>query len=150
MTRLFLSFQEGYGIGDDEYSLAFDGCRQLMWHNALSESQNTSVECWQPGNSFKFNFFFFWIWSSRINDKRMELHDQQWKLIWSKRNYCFCKNVLRWLIWTYLIICIAIIGEWSRDRISWDQNWHFSNFCKIDQEIEKAQGGHYFRLISLT
>ena len=44
-------FQEGYGIGDDEFSLAFDGCRQLMWHNALSESQMADVECWQPGNA---------------------------------------------------------------------------------------------------
>ena len=31
--------QEGYGIGDDEHSIAFDGCRQLMWHHAVSESQ---------------------------------------------------------------------------------------------------------------
>ncbi len=33
-----------------------------------------------------------------------------------------------------------IKGEWSRDKIPWDQNWHFSTFCKIDQEIEKAPG----------
>ena len=36
---IFLNKQEGYGIGDDEYSIAFDGCRQLMWHHAMSESQ---------------------------------------------------------------------------------------------------------------
>ncbi len=41
-------------------------------------------------------------------------------------------------------------GEWSRDQISWDQNWHFSTVCKIDQEIERALGGHYFRLFSQT
>ena len=35
--------QEGYGIGDDEYSMAFDGCRQLMWHHAMSESQEVFV-----------------------------------------------------------------------------------------------------------
>ena len=51
-----ITFQEGYGIGDDEYSLAFDGCRQLMWHNALSESQNSSVACWQPGNHLDSSF----------------------------------------------------------------------------------------------
>lgn len=28
--------QEGYGIGDDQYSIAFDGCRRLIWHNAKS------------------------------------------------------------------------------------------------------------------
>ena len=27
---------EGYGIGDDEYSLSYDGCRQLIWFNASS------------------------------------------------------------------------------------------------------------------
>ncbi|RWS16721.1 RING finger and SPRY domain-containing protein 1-like protein [Dinothrombium tinctorium] len=27
---------EGYGIGDDEYSLAYDGCRQMIWYNACS------------------------------------------------------------------------------------------------------------------
>ncbi|KAL1131126.1 hypothetical protein AAG570_012363 [Ranatra chinensis] len=29
---------EGYGIGDDEYSVAYDGCRELLWHNARSQS----------------------------------------------------------------------------------------------------------------
>merc|ERR1719273_160422 len=41
---------EGYGIGDDEYSLAIDGCRQLMWHKAQSESQNEFEHCWKPGD----------------------------------------------------------------------------------------------------
>lgn len=27
---------EGYGIGDDEYSISYDGCRQLIWFNASS------------------------------------------------------------------------------------------------------------------
>ncbi|XP_059477899.1 RING finger and SPRY domain-containing protein 1-like [Neocloeon triangulifer] len=39
---------EGYGIGDDEYSLAYDGCRQLFWHNARCEAQ--SRQCWRPGD----------------------------------------------------------------------------------------------------
>lgn len=39
---------EGYGIGDDEYSLAYDGCRQLVWHNAWSESHG--LPCWHPGD----------------------------------------------------------------------------------------------------
>ena len=39
--------QEGYGIGDDEYSLAYDGCRQLIWHNAHSEPH--LQPCWKPG-----------------------------------------------------------------------------------------------------
>merc|ERR1712018_998163 len=41
---------EGYGIGDDEYSIAFDGCRQLMWHHAMSESQEKNTRCWRPGD----------------------------------------------------------------------------------------------------
>ncbi|EEC10590.1 RING finger and SPRY domain-containing protein, putative, partial [Ixodes scapularis] len=40
--------QEGYGIGDDEFSIAYDGCRQLIWHNALS--QGHSHPCWKPGD----------------------------------------------------------------------------------------------------
>lgn len=40
--------QEGYGIGDDEYSVAYDGCRQVMWHAALSEPMETP--CWKPGD----------------------------------------------------------------------------------------------------
>uniref|UniRef100_A0A914XQS2 B30.2/SPRY domain-containing protein n=1 Tax=Plectus sambesii TaxID=2011161 RepID=A0A914XQS2_9BILA len=39
---------EGYGIGDDEFSVAYDGCRQLVWHNASSEQH--SHESWQPGD----------------------------------------------------------------------------------------------------
>ncbi|KAK9739419.1 SPRY domain [Popillia japonica] len=30
---------EGYGIGDDKFSLAYDGCRRLIWYNAKSEPQ---------------------------------------------------------------------------------------------------------------
>lgn len=39
--------QEGYGIGDDEYSLAYDGCRQLIWCNASSFPQKQKA--WKPG-----------------------------------------------------------------------------------------------------
>ena len=40
--------QEGYGIGDDEFSVAYDGCRQLFWHNAESESHGHPS--WKPGD----------------------------------------------------------------------------------------------------
>ncbi|KJH51112.1 SPRY domain protein [Dictyocaulus viviparus] len=39
---------EGYGIGDDEYSVAYDGCRQLLWHNASSTRHEH--EPWCPGD----------------------------------------------------------------------------------------------------
>ncbi|KDR02356.1 RING finger and SPRY domain-containing protein 1 [Zootermopsis nevadensis] len=40
--------QEGYGIGDDEFSLAYDGCRRLIWYNARNEAQ--SRQSWHPGD----------------------------------------------------------------------------------------------------
>lgn len=40
---------EGYGIGDDEYSLAYDGCRRLIWYNAKSE-RNHDRPCWKAGD----------------------------------------------------------------------------------------------------
>lgn len=40
--------QDGCGIGDDQYSLAYDGCRKLIWHNARSEAQNKRG--WVPGD----------------------------------------------------------------------------------------------------
>lgn len=40
---------EGYGVGDDEYSLAYDGCRQLIWHNAKSQSH--SHRPWTAGDT---------------------------------------------------------------------------------------------------
>lgn len=43
----FLS-QEGYGIGDDIYSISFDGCRRLIWYNAKSMAHNLSA--WQSGS----------------------------------------------------------------------------------------------------
>ncbi|XP_064640235.1 RING finger and SPRY domain-containing protein 1-like [Lineus longissimus] len=43
----FLNY-EGYGIGDDEFSIAYDGCRQLIWHNAHSEAH--LHPCWKPGD----------------------------------------------------------------------------------------------------
>ncbi|XP_054165300.1 RING finger and SPRY domain-containing protein 1-like [Oppia nitens] len=39
---------EGYGIGDDEYSIAYDGCRQLIWYNASSFPHKH--KCWKPGD----------------------------------------------------------------------------------------------------
>lgn len=49
-TRLIgSSFQEGCGIGDDEFSVAYDGCRQLIWHNASCQSQEHPP--WRPGMS---------------------------------------------------------------------------------------------------
>ncbi|CAJ0574282.1 unnamed protein product, partial [Mesorhabditis spiculigera] len=39
---------EGYGIGDDENSVAYDGCRQLLWHNANSSRHDHSA--WKPGD----------------------------------------------------------------------------------------------------
>lgn len=42
----FLS-HEGYGIGDDKFSLAFDGCRRLIWHNAQSTPYN--LPAWSGG-----------------------------------------------------------------------------------------------------
>lgn len=44
-----ISTQEGYGIGDDEYSLAYDGCRRLIWHNARSEKYHEQ-QCWKAGD----------------------------------------------------------------------------------------------------
>ncbi|ESO85848.1 hypothetical protein LOTGIDRAFT_130506 [Lottia gigantea] len=40
---------EGFGIGDDEFSMAYDGCRQLIWYNAHSEPH--THRCWQPGDT---------------------------------------------------------------------------------------------------
>jgi len=40
---------EGYGIGDDEFSQAYDGCRQLMWFNASCECQN-ELPRWKEGD----------------------------------------------------------------------------------------------------
>lgn len=42
-----VSLQEGYGIGDDEYSCAYDGCRQLIWYNARSKPH--LHPCWKEG-----------------------------------------------------------------------------------------------------
>lgn len=42
-----ISLQEGYGIGDDEYSCAYDGCRQLIWYNARSKPH--LHPCWKEG-----------------------------------------------------------------------------------------------------
>ncbi|XP_029780921.1 RING finger and SPRY domain-containing protein 1 isoform X2 [Suricata suricatta] len=43
---------EGYGIGDDEYSCAYDGCRQLIWYNARSKPH--PHPCWKEGDTVGF------------------------------------------------------------------------------------------------
>ncbi|XP_059088719.1 RING finger and SPRY domain-containing protein 1-like [Tigriopus californicus] len=42
---------DGFGIGDDEFSVAFDGCRQLLWHGAQSHSiQDQLPKMWCSGD----------------------------------------------------------------------------------------------------
>ncbi|XP_076244487.1 RING finger and SPRY domain-containing protein 1 [Calliopsis andreniformis] len=40
---------EGYGIGDDEFSLSYDGCRRLIWYNAKGEKHHERP-CWKAGD----------------------------------------------------------------------------------------------------
>ncbi|KAG7313489.1 hypothetical protein JYU34_000624 [Plutella xylostella] len=44
----FLNY-EGYGIGDDLYSLSYDGCRKLIWHAARPEAAR--ARAWAPGDT---------------------------------------------------------------------------------------------------
>lgn len=39
---------DGFGIGDDEYSFSYDGCRQLLWYQAQSHSH--SHPSWKEGD----------------------------------------------------------------------------------------------------
>ena len=39
---------EGYGIGDDQYSIAYDGCRNLIWFGAKSTPHSNPA--WKPGD----------------------------------------------------------------------------------------------------
>ncbi|XP_072931116.1 RING finger and SPRY domain-containing protein 1-like [Epargyreus clarus] len=40
---------EGYGIGDDLYSVSYDGCRRLVWYKAKPTKSNT-VAAWKQGD----------------------------------------------------------------------------------------------------
>ncbi|XP_013184944.1 RING finger and SPRY domain-containing protein 1 [Amyelois transitella] len=40
---------EGYGIGDDLFSLSYDGCRKLVWYKARPTSV-ADVPAWSPGD----------------------------------------------------------------------------------------------------
>lgn len=33
---MWLILKQGCGIGDDQYSVGYDGCRNLIWYNAFS------------------------------------------------------------------------------------------------------------------
>jgi RING finger and SPRY domain-containing protein 1 len=39
---------DGYGIGDDAFSVSFDGCRKLVWHNA--KSMSIDLPTWKAGS----------------------------------------------------------------------------------------------------
>lgn len=71
---LLAFFQEGYGIGDDEFSYAYDGCRQLIWHGARSTPHNHRP--WIPGQlhgnqltSAQISPSFWMKWKYRVHDK---------------------------------------------------------------------------------
>ncbi|GMT00745.1 hypothetical protein PENTCL1PPCAC_30836, partial [Pristionchus entomophagus] len=40
---------EGYGIGDDEHSIAYDGCRKLVWHAAKGHKHDP--RSWRAGDT---------------------------------------------------------------------------------------------------
>ncbi|XP_071784968.1 RING finger and SPRY domain-containing protein 1-like [Asterias amurensis] len=44
--------QEGYGIGDDEFSFSYDGCRQLLWYKARSRQHRHPM--WKAGDIVGF------------------------------------------------------------------------------------------------
>ncbi|ESO11268.1 hypothetical protein HELRODRAFT_91560 [Helobdella robusta] len=46
--NVILNHDDGYGIGDDETSIAYDGCRQLIWYKAKSTKH--TQPCWKPGD----------------------------------------------------------------------------------------------------
>jgi hypothetical protein len=45
--------KQGFGIGDDCYSVGYDGCRNLIWYNAdYKEIKHQSA--WQAGDVIGF------------------------------------------------------------------------------------------------
>ncbi|KZC08409.1 PREDICTED: RING finger and SPRY domain-containing protein 1-like [Dufourea novaeangliae] len=40
---------EGYGIGDDKFSLAYDGCRRRIWYNGRCTKYHEKT-CWKAGD----------------------------------------------------------------------------------------------------
>ena len=48
IKKKFFFCNTRYGIGDDEFSIAYDGCRKLIWHRAESEAHEHP--CWKPGD----------------------------------------------------------------------------------------------------
>lgn len=46
----FLS-DEGSGIGDDLYSISYDGCRQVCWYDSKSISHKNHHKCWSSGDT---------------------------------------------------------------------------------------------------
>uniref|UniRef100_A0A3Q2QHR0 Ring finger and SPRY domain containing 1 n=1 Tax=Fundulus heteroclitus TaxID=8078 RepID=A0A3Q2QHR0_FUNHE len=65
---------EGYGIGDDEYSCAYDGCRQLIWYNARSKPH--SHPCWKEGMCSHFSFILFLGANTFVRPHNLTLHSQ--------------------------------------------------------------------------
>ncbi|VDN05693.1 unnamed protein product [Thelazia callipaeda] len=59
------SNHEGYGIGDDDCSVAYDGCRQLIWHDA--DSKKIEHDHWKAGDilgcllNLKDNYVQFYL-----------------------------------------------------------------------------------------
>ena len=41
--------QQGFGIGDDQYSVGFDGCRSLIWYNANPYPTEKKIS-WKEGD----------------------------------------------------------------------------------------------------
>lgn len=50
-SSFFLN-QQGCGIGDDQYSVGYDGCRNLVWYNASHSSVRHST--WKEGKYCRF------------------------------------------------------------------------------------------------
>jgi len=49
---------DGFGVGDDDQSFAYDGCRQLLWQNA--KSMNTTLPRWKEVSDSSWSKRWSW------------------------------------------------------------------------------------------
>lgn len=129
---IVLYAQDGFGIGDDESSLAYDGCRQLIWHNA--QSKKHTHPCWKPGKEFILSTIMMSpavVYQCLITSRHLPIwvhiamllrRDNSTNIVWTETWEKACSWWLRgdYMYWNYcssLMMIVFIFWVWR--CVSW-------------------------------
>ncbi len=128
-TKSKFSNYQGFGIGDDDYSVGYDGYRNLIWHNKL-KTRVTHMPPWKPGDTVGF---LLDIWSHKIHFycngiKLKHVHSEIFRIV--KNGFYPAASLLSFQ---------HIVFNFGRSQFKYAPNCGFQNFNEACELAESER-----------